>query len=60
MGQYDAALTSIHESIKIAQNKNDHETVLDCTVWLYQILESMSSSIKGKEQQRQLLEHMIS
>jgi hypothetical protein len=35
MGQYDAALSSIHESIKIAQNKNDHETVLDCMVWLH-------------------------
>ena len=35
LGHFDAAQASISEAIKIAQTKNDHETVLDCSLWLY-------------------------
>ena len=46
LGHFDAALASIQEAIKIAQNKNDHETVLDCSLWLHQIKRALG---KNKE-----------
>ena len=58
VGNFEAALEAIEECIKISQNKNDADTILDCSVWLY----SISGSIGGEEnfnQQRLLLEHLI-
>jgi len=49
LGHYDAALSAILEAIKIAQNKNDHETVLDCSVWLQQIHRALGNAEKDKE-----------
>lgn len=34
LGQLDQSLLSVMESIKISQNKNDHEGILQCLVWL--------------------------
>ena len=35
LGHLDASLEAVQEAIRIAQNKNDYETILDSTVWLY-------------------------
>ena len=48
LGQYDAALESILECIKLAQNKNDHDTVNDSIIWLSQI----SGALSKKDRER--------
>ena len=55
LGQYDAALASILEATRIAQNKNDPATVLDCIVWQYQI----QGALGNREKEKQLIEHTI-
>lgn len=55
LGQYDAALQAVLEGIRIAQNKNDYETILECTIWLYQI----SGVLGNRQQEKQLIEHVI-
>ena len=56
LGQLDQSLLSVMESIKISQNKNDHEGILQCLVWLQQIARAMGN----KEQERRILEHILS
>lgn len=56
LGQLDQAILSVTESIKISQNKNDHEGILQCLFWLQQI----SRALGNKEQERRILEHIIS
>ena len=56
LGQYDQSLLSVMESIKISQNKNDHEGILQCLVWLQQI----SRALGNKEQEKRVLEHILS
>jgi len=48
LGQFDAALSSTLEAIRIAQNKNDYSTILDCTIWLHQI----SGAMGNREQEK--------
>lgn len=43
LGMIDKALLSVLETIRIAQNKNDHEAILQCLVWLQQILKSVGN-----------------
>ena len=43
LGQLDQSLLSVMESIKISQNKNDHEGILQCLVWLQQISRAMGN-----------------
>ena len=47
---------SVMESIKISQNKNDHEGILQCLVWLQQISRAMGNT----EQEKRILEHILS
>ena len=47
---------SVVESIKISQNKNDHEGILQCLVWLQQISRAMGNT----EQEKRILEHILS
>ena len=56
LGCLDEAMSSVMEAIKISQNKNDHESILQCLVWLQQIL----AGLGNKQQERALLEHIIS
>jgi hypothetical protein len=49
LGNLDEALTSVMESIKISQNKNDKESILECLLWLYQII----GELGNKEQVRE-------
>jgi len=56
LGHLDAALSAVLEAIRIAQNKNDYLTILDCTVWLYQI----QGALGNRSKELQLLEHLIS
>jgi hypothetical protein len=55
LNNIDESLLSVMESIKISQNKNDHESILQCLVWLQQIL----GALGNKAQERRLLEHII-
>ena len=55
LGQFDAALTSTLEAIRIAQNKNDYSTILDCTIWFHQI----SGAMGNREMEKQLIEHTV-
>jgi len=34
LGHLDEAMMSVMEAIKISQNKNDHESILQCLIWL--------------------------
>jgi hypothetical protein len=43
LGHIDQALLSILETIRISQNKNDHEAILQCLFWLSQILNFIGS-----------------
>ena len=55
LGQFDASLLSVMESIKISQNKNDHDGILQCLVWLQQV----SGALGNKDQEKRILEHVI-
>eukprot|EP00347_Sterkiella_histriomuscorum_P022054 403331848 len=55
LGMLDQALLSVLETIRISQNKNDHEAILQCLIWLHQILIKVGS----RSQERQLIEHII-
>jgi hypothetical protein len=43
LGQLDQSLTSVMESIKISQNKNDHDSILQCLVWMHQIFGALGN-----------------
>ena len=43
LGQYDAAFHSVIEAIKIAQNKNDSASILECSVWLQHISSALGN-----------------
>ena len=55
LGNLDESLFSVLESIKISQNKTDHEAIIHCLLWLTQII----SAFGNKEQEKLLLEHVI-
>lgn len=55
LGHLDEAMMSVMEAIKISQNKNDHESILQCLIWLQQIL----GGLGNKNQEKRLLEHII-
>lgn len=55
LGHLDAALEAVQEATRIAQNKNDFTTVLDCAVWLYVI----QGALGNRKQEKQLLEHVV-
>lgn len=55
LGQYDQALASVRESIKISQSKNDSTFILHCLVWLKQIM----AALGNKSQEMKILHHII-
>jgi hypothetical protein len=58
MNYFESALGKVNECIKIAQNKNDHATVLDCTVWLNQISGALGLH-SSRQHELRLLEHIL-
>ena len=55
LGWLDESLLSILETIRISQNKNDHEGILQCLVWLQQFL----GLTGNRDQERMILEHIL-
>jgi len=61
LNHIDQALLAVLETIRISQNKNDHEAILQCLVLLQQIRRVLGTSDKtaNRDQERLLLEHII-
>ena len=55
LGQYDAALSAINESIKAAQNKNDDASVLEGIMWLIQIKTKIGRPDEAQKMARYLI-----
>ena len=55
LGQYDQALISVRESIKLSQSKNDSSFILHCLVWLKQIM----GVLGNKSQELKILHHIL-